>query len=426
MSVRSPGADPIAASRRAERLLISATFVTFLGNNIQLIASSLLVYRSAGSALSVGWVFILVAVPQVVLSALFGRLADRIDRRKLCAATDVCSGTVALGLPVAIALGLSASAAAYVVSFLLAVLAAIFMPTSNALVRERVLPARLGTVSANYEIAYQGGALISGVAGGFVAQFVGLTPLFYFNAATFFVSAACMLATGRRPDILPDATGPAAESAPEAVAVVPARRAVVRLGFLFSLGTVIVTVANTMLLVAVVHRFRQGAGVLGVADALAGVGMLSAIFLYKRIKDRIDYRLLILVGYVGCAALAFVQPIALWTLLVGIFLGGAGYAFGRVPTRAELMREIENERAGRVFGAANAFGLAASVLLTVLVATVIDRAGVVEGYVTFGVLAGVPALIVALSLFRTGAPPPGARARGTKVSAARDDAPAPA
>jgi MFS family permease len=389
---------------RAERLFIAATFITMLGNNIQLIASSLLVYRTAGTALSIGWVFILVAVPQVLLSALFGRVADRFDRRTLCIVTDLASVVVAVALPLAVLAGVRPSIAAYLVSFGLALLAAMFMPASNALLKERVAPSRLGHASANYELAYQGGALLSGVAGGLVAQFVGLMPLFYFNSATFLASAACLALLGRRTA----ATAPTTpHEAPQAVVpgpAGPARGPVVRLGLLFAIGTVIVTVANTLLLVVVVRRFHQGAGLLGVADALAGIGMLTAATIYKRYQNRVDHRVLILVGYVACASLALVQPIAVWTLLPAIFLGGVTFGLGRVPSRAELLRSVDEHRVGRVFGVTNAFALAASVAGTVVVAAVLDHAGVIPGFVTLAALTGVPALLLGLSLFRVGRP----------------------
>nr|WP_269459063.1 ATP-binding protein [Micromonospora inositola] len=55
---RVPLVEPLATpptGGRAERLLLPATFVTSLGNGIQLVASAILVFTTAGSALSVGW-----------------------------------------------------------------------------------------------------------------------------------------------------------------------------------------------------------------------------------------------------------------------------------------------------------------------------------------------------------------------------------
>jgi len=149
MTTGAPDSAAGQRSRRAERLFVSATFITFLGNNIQLIATSLLVYRSAGTALSVGWVFIIVAIPQVAFSAVFGRLADRFDRRKLCIMTDIASAVAAAALPVAIFLGSRPSTAAYATSFVLSLVAAMFKAASNALLKVRVTNGRQGELSAN-------------------------------------------------------------------------------------------------------------------------------------------------------------------------------------------------------------------------------------------------------------------------------------
>jgi MFS family permease len=400
----------MAAAGRPERLFVSATFTTMLGNNIQLIATSLLVYKTAGTALSVGWVFILTAIPQALFSAVFGRIADRVDRRTLCLVADVGSALTAAAFPVAIVFGANASDAGYVVTFILAVFASIFMPASNALFKERLPKERLGNFNSNYEVAYQGGALLSGAVGGVVVQLVGLTPLFYFNAATFIGSALCILAVGRRPIAAARAgttPGTAAEAAapaepaatthPEPAAPVD-RRPILRLTMLYAVGTVLITVENTLLLVLIVHRFREGAGLLGVADALAGIGMLVAATLYKKIKGRADYRYLITAGFVSCAVLIALQPIAVWTLLPCILLAGVSFGLGRVPARTEIMRAVDPDRVGRTFGAANAFGLAASVVATVVVSTIVGHHGVVPGFLTLTLIGGVPALAIGVSL----------------------------
>ncbi|MDH6122234.1 MFS family permease, partial [Kitasatospora sp. GAS204A] len=222
---------------RAERLLLPAAFVTNLGNNIQLIAASLLIYRSTGTALSVGWVYIVTALPQVVLSALFGRVADRFDRRTLCLLADVASALAALTLPVWLLAHGSARIGAYVVSFVLACLAALFTPASQALVKERIATERLGTFSSRYEVAVQAGMVLSGLVGGLVAQFAGVVPLFFFNAVTFLASAVCMLLIGRHRPVAQPAL---AERESERLHDGP----VVRLGALYCIGSVIVTTAN--------------------------------------------------------------------------------------------------------------------------------------------------------------------------------------
>lgn len=399
----------MSAASRTERLFIGATFVTMLGNNIQLIATSLIVYKAAGTALAVGWVFVLTAIPQALLSAVFGRIADHVDRRKLCLAADTGSALTALAFPIAIALNANKSDAGYVVSFVLALFASIFMPASNALFKERLPTDRMGHFSANYEMAFQSGSLLSGVVGGFVAQAVGLMPLFYVNGVTFVGSAACIFAVGRRV-VAPATAGTAAAAAdpaeqaaaaaePEpATPVAVVKRPIVRLAVLYATGTTMVTVVNTLLLVCIVFRFHQGAGLLGVVDALAGIGMVIAAAGYQRIKDKYDYRFLILAGWLVSIPLTMVQPIAVWVMLPGILIASMGFGTARIPTRAELMRGVDPSRAGRLFGAINAAGLAASVVATIVVASIVGRHHVVQGFLVLGLICVVPTWPIAFYL----------------------------
>jgi MFS-type transporter involved in bile tolerance (Atg22 family) len=73
---------------------------------------------------------------------------------------------------------------------------------------------------------------------------------------------------------------------------------------------------------------------------------------------------------------------------------------GRLASRTELMRVVEEQRSGRVFGIANSAELAASVVATVIVATIADRVGVVTAFATLAALAAVPMLLIVVSLFR--------------------------
>src|SRR5437764_15034524 len=91
--------DLASATRRAERLLVPAAFVTALGNNVQLIAGALVMIRTERTMMAVGWLFIAVAVPQSLFSPYFGRLADRFDRRRMWIACDASSAVRALALP---------------------------------------------------------------------------------------------------------------------------------------------------------------------------------------------------------------------------------------------------------------------------------------------------------------------------------------
>ena len=285
------------------RLLLPAAFITSLGNNIQLIGAALLLVRTQGSMLDVGWLFIAVAVPQAVFSPYFGRLADRFDRRRLWVGCDLVSAVAALCLPIGLAVGAPQQALVYASNFALAVVAALFVPASAALIRERVPAPELRRFNGHYEIALQTGMLLSASIGGFALQYFGSTPLFVFNAITFVASALLLLAVGRAGQgsvsvELRAATKDAVQKLPMGA-----------LALLFGQGLVVVTVFNALLPVLIVGEWHRGAAVVGVVDALGGAGFLLAAMAYRRTAVRFGDLRVAVFGFIACNALLVLQPI---------------------------------------------------------------------------------------------------------------------
>ncbi|MFH0518988.1 MFS transporter [Streptomyces sp. M41] len=380
-----PGGPPKAG--RAEWLILPANFVTYLGNGIQLMGASLLVLEEQGTALSVGWLFIAVAIPQVLLSMIFGRLVDRFDRRVMCLVCDVASAVVALGLPIALALGASAQITAYVVTFALSMIAAGFNPASNALVRERVRYQRLGPFNANFSMSTQAGSLLSAAVGGFLIQIFGLMPMFYFNAVTFAFSAVCWMLLGRKPEASAD------DAVEDSAQMAATGGPVKRLGLLLAVGSVNITVSNVLLVVLVIQVFKEKPGIFGLVDALAGVGMLIGAAVYKRISHRVSDLTLAAFGFFGNAALIAVEPFHIAGLMVAIPFAAFSFGFAAISSRTLLMRAIEDSRSGRVFGTVNAAGLAAGLVATVSLSYLADHHSVAAAFWALSVLIGVVPLV---------------------------------
>jgi MFS family permease len=383
-----------ARPSRAERLFLAANFTTWLGNGTQLIAASVLVLRAEHTTLAVGWVFVVVAIPQALFSLLFGRLADRFDRRSMCVVCDLSSALVAVVLPVWLILGGAPNVAAYVVSFALAVVAAAFVPASNALIRERVPSERVAPFSANFTISTQAGSLLSGAAGGFMIELFGLRPMFFFNAATFAFSACCWVAMGRLAARPAAEKAAAAEPALAGVAGVPLRR----LGALFAVGSVNITVSNALLVVVVIQTFRQTTGIYGVVDALAGVGIMVGAAAYKRSFNRLSNLWLAFLGFTGNAALIALEPFRIGLLLGVIPFAAFSFGIANVSSRTLLTRAVPEAQAGRVFGATNAAGLAAALAATVAIAAIADHISVRYAFWSLSLLIGLVPIALILSL----------------------------
>lgn len=388
-------------SSRNHKLLLPAAFITSLGNNIQLLGAALLLVRAQGSMLDVGWLFIAVAVPQAVLSPYFGRLADRFDRRRLWIGCDLVSAAAALCLPLGLALGAPQQLLIYATNFALAVVAALFIPTSAALVRERVPAADLRTFNGHYEMALQCGMLLSASVGGFALQYFGSTPLFVFNGLTFVVSALFVIAVGpaRRRVQLPSATSaaPTKSEASGAPTVGLSSLPLGPLALLFGQGLVVVTVFNALLPVLLVGEWHRGPAVLGVVDAVGGAGFLLAAVAYRWSAVRFGDLRLAVVGFLVCNVLLVMQPLFGVSALMGLVLVGA-FVFGqaRIATRSLLMTSVDESRVGHAFGVANGYGLAATVAVMLVTSVVTGRTDTRYGFATLtaiSLLAGVLAIV---------------------------------
>lgn len=378
--------------RRAEPLLVSAAFATALGNNVQLIVGALLVIREQQTMMAVGWLFIAVAGPQAVLSPFFGRLADRFDRRTLWIGCDATSAALALGLPLWLACGGAPGPGIYSANLGLAVVSALFFPASSALIKERVPAYRLRRFNARYEMGTQAGMLLSATVGGLSVQAFGAVPLLVLNAGTFVVSALCAAAMGRRPDRAPAAT-PAGEQSPVPAASRGPLR-VRRFILLYAQGSVVVTVFNALLPTAFIGELHLGAAAFGSVDALGCLGFLAATGAYRIVSRRNPDLRIAVVGFLLCnVALVLQSQFGIVGYLVGVPLGAFLFGQARIASRTMLMDSADEASVGRAFGLANGGGLAATVGVMFLVATVTDRSDTRYG---FGVLAAL-ALLATLS-----------------------------
>ncbi|MFF7299426.1 MFS transporter [Streptomyces sp. NPDC008265] len=390
----------IAAPRpnRAERLLIPATFITNLGNGIQLTAASYLVFTEANTMLAVSWLMIAVTIPQVALSLFFGKLADRFDRRTLAMISDLASGAAAIGLPVWLALGGNPSTVSYVASFILSISAALFFPASNALIKERIPESRLAQFNGNAEIAIQAGTLASAALGGWVIVWVGTTSLFYFNAITFLVSAVLLFLMGRRPAGTGTSAPEAAAKAAAAVAATGTRPPLARLALLYIIGNIVIIVGNSIMLVLVIDGFKSNAGYLGIVDALFGIGALFAAWAFKKISSKATVLKTALIGYLAFAVLLSLESIHLYAMMAVIPFAAIAFCVARISARTALMSAAPEEKTGFVFGATNAFGLAAGTAAVVLISLLVDSTNVKNGFYALSVLVVVIASLTILSL----------------------------
>ncbi|MFD5092812.1 MFS transporter [Amycolatopsis thailandensis] len=379
--------DAVRSSRLAERLLVPAGFVTTAGNAFQITAAAILVFHAEQTTLAVGWLFIAVSIPQVALALLFGELVDKVDRRMLCIAADLVSAMTAFALPVWLWIGGPANLGSYIANFMLACTAALFMPASNGLIKERIRDERLGKFNSHFEMASNAGMLLASSLAGFLVIWFGATPLFVFNSLSFILSAVLVYAIGRKP-AKPQVVEETAAADPSEPVEAPAHQPIKRLALLYANGNIGLMVANVILTTLILQTFDQGAWMIGVVDALAGVGFIVGAAAYGKVSKRFKGIHLAVLGTLGNLICLAIQPLHYIALMAAIPFAGFCFAQGRIAARTLLMRASPEDRVGRIFGGTQAVGLGLGVGATVGLSALADATTVPYAFWGLAILQG--------------------------------------
>jgi MFS family permease len=186
-------------------LLWSGMTISMLGDGVYFVAIAWQVLRISNSPAALSAVGVAWTAPQVLFLLVGGVISDRVDRRAVMLGADVVRMVAIAGLG---ALSLSGSLELWHVIALVAVYGAgeaFFMPAFGAIVPEIVPRDQL--VQANSldqfvrPVAFR---LLGPAMGGFMVATWGPGRAFLFDAATFALSAACILLMRARPRPTPD------------------------------------------------------------------------------------------------------------------------------------------------------------------------------------------------------------------------------
>ena len=388
MAGRTPG-------RRDERLFLYANFTSNLGNGIQIIASAYLVLVKTDSMLSVGFLFILAALPQAVLSTAAGALADRGHYKSLCVLSDLVRAACVAMIPIALLTHTFVVPTLYLATVVDALLTAVFVPAGSSWIQRLLDQENYARFSTHFEISTQAAILVSSSVGGFFLQCFSAESVFAFNALTY-VASATLLGLTARP------AQPAVKNGADRAVrdrSIPWRRLAPAI-VMFSQNRIITTVMNTLLVVLVIKTFHQGMGVLGLIDAIAGLGFTLGALAFAPVHRRYRAAIILVAGSALSAVCIIPQPLfGIAGLAVTFVLATFVYGVSRPAARLIVMYATDDDRSGRVFGAANALGFAGGAAGTLVISGVVDTVSIEAGYLCVGgyflavsLLAGLPLL----------------------------------
>jgi MFS family permease len=201
---RSRFAGPLAPLRHRQfRLLWTGMSASLIGDGVLLVALAWQVYDLFGVPAAMSAVGVALSLPQVVTLLLGGVISDRFDPRRVMLVSDLVRGVVMAGLAVLSLTGtLTSLGMLLALTAVYGAAAGFFGPAFDALVPQLVPEDDLVAANALDQFVRPAGLQIFGpMLGGAVIAVAGAGWAFAADAATFAVSAACLLTMRRTADL---------------------------------------------------------------------------------------------------------------------------------------------------------------------------------------------------------------------------------
>lgn len=349
--------SPVAVFRNASftRMWL-AQLISTIGDSFTTIAAGILIYQKTGSALSVGLMLMVTAVPTLLIGMIAGVFVDRLDRKKIMIAADLSRGVLILLIPLLLRFSI---VWIYVLVFLASAISTFFSPAYDSVVPEMAREDELNAANSMIAISSFGSTAVGFAASGLLAAY-SLDVAFYIDSVTFFASAALLAGLRIAPLEVEDTTS---------VGVV-IKNLKGGVGYLF--GSAIL---RSLLSIALVYSFTAGLGntlllpfasralhattfEYGLQEALTSVGFVAGSLIMATYAARLREGIWMIAGLLGMG-LCFLVYAAATTLPVAfviITISGLMNAPYAVARQTLLQRHTDRAMRGRVFGAIMTIG----------------------------------------------------------------------
>jgi len=190
---QAAGPTPSAFSvfrHRDFRFLWSAQLVSTIGTALTDLAAGILVFRTTGSALSVGLMFMATSIPTLVVGLIAGVFVDRYDRRRIMVISDLLRAAIVVSIPFLLSINV---VLLYVAVALVSTISQFFNPANDAVLPEVASDDELAAANSWMMISSFGSTSVGFALSGLLATAFDIHWAFYLDALTFLFSAACLL-----------------------------------------------------------------------------------------------------------------------------------------------------------------------------------------------------------------------------------------
>ena len=321
------------------RRLWVGQLISLVGRQITLVAVPFQVYSLTRSALYVGLLGIVQAVPLICGSLGGGAIADRFDRRRVLIVTQLCLATCSGLLALGAFIGHPALLEIYAVVALAALVGAVDAPTRTAIIPNLVGVDRLpGALSLNI-VLFQTTLVAGPAIGGLVIAHLGLPAAYSVDVVTF---SAAFIAVW----LLPPQGRSSTERERPVAAILRGlsfarRQPVILGGFAMDLAAMIFGLPRAVFPVLAATTFHAGPQGLGLLYAAPGFGAVIAALASGSVARSKRLGRIIVVAIIawGLAIIAFGFATTIWVALILLAVAGGADSFSAV-CRTTIMQRI--------------------------------------------------------------------------------------
>jgi MFS family permease len=316
--------DPYAALRSRDFVLfLAASMLATIGAEMQTVAVGWELYERTGSAMALGWVGLVQALPVLVLALPAGQVADRFRRRDVVLVTQIMTTLSSIGLAFASYTN-ARYEFIYLFLFFSGVASAFSFPARWAFVPELVPSREFHNAVTWRSSGWQTAAVIGPALGGLgIAVWKTATPVYLVDAA--FGAVVCGLVTLVAARPRPQATGGISLRSLLAGVGFVWRTKLILAAITLDMFAVLLGGATTLLPIYAKDILHVGPSGLGWLRAAPSVGALSMamVLAHRPPMRRAGPTLLAAVAGFGVATIVFGLSRSVWLSLVMLFLTGA-------------------------------------------------------------------------------------------------------
>jgi len=341
--------------KRDFRFLWTAQLVSTIGSSLTDLAAAILVFRVTHSALNVGLVLIVTALPTLVFGLVAGVFVDRFDRKKILLASDLLRGLLVVAIPLAVQnFGLPGL---YAIIFVAASVRQFFDPAWESVLPEIASEEELAKANSFLSISSFGSTAVGFAAAGLLSSLEPdkITLPFYIDGATFFVSFLCVFAV-KLPKQAPSETttvGVVLSNLRDGVRIlwgIPVLRSLLIAGLPVFLAF---GFWNVMLLPMAIRVLGGTEFEYGLQEGLTSIGFVVGALLMARYIDRLASGAWMVLSMFGMGIFGVFYGLSpnIWVAIVMVMMTGFLNAPSGISRRTILQRNTPRAMRGRVFSA---------------------------------------------------------------------------